>query len=105
MLQHVPSGVTFSVVEPDVQSGSAVGHIVDTLPSEEEVSQEAKPAVQRAAQGAYRSAVRLLADPALQLGSFAWFVQQAGLGELLSSSSDAFTLLVPHDKVRGDHPL
>jgi hypothetical protein len=31
-LQHQPSGVYFSVVEPDLQSGSAVGHVIDVVP-------------------------------------------------------------------------
>jgi uncharacterized surface protein with fasciclin (FAS1) repeats len=40
-----------------------------------------------------------LEDPALQLGAFAFFVQQAGLTDLLASTSDAFTLFAPSDKV------
>lgn len=31
-LQHQPSGIYFSVVEPDLQSGSAVAHVIDVLP-------------------------------------------------------------------------
>lgn len=31
-LQHQPSGVFFSIVEPDLQSGSAVAHVIDVLP-------------------------------------------------------------------------
>jgi hypothetical protein len=32
-LQHQPSGVYFSIVEPDLQSGSAVAHVIDVVPS------------------------------------------------------------------------
>lgn len=31
-LQHQPSGVYFSIVEPDLQSGNAVAHVIDVLP-------------------------------------------------------------------------
>lgn len=31
-LQHQPSGIYFSVVEPDLQSGSAVAHVIDVVP-------------------------------------------------------------------------
>lgn len=31
-LQHQPSGVQFFIVEPNLQTGSAVAHVIDVLP-------------------------------------------------------------------------
>jgi hypothetical protein len=100
-LQHNPSGVMFSVLESDVQSGRAVVHVVDNIiPAAALVNVTVpQPGIGRF----YSSAMDVLFDPRRQLSSFAGLVNNAGLTELLSDPSAELTLFAPSDAVRYCH--
>lgn len=101
-LQHQPSGIAFSIMERDLQSGNAVAHVVDVMPPAAVLS---KIAISAGPQQAwqYSSVMMALMDPVRHLQGFAWVVQQANhasviLTQLLDSGKDAFTLFAPDEK-------
>lgn len=110
----MPSGVYFSVLEMDLQSGSAVAHVIDVLPPAALLLSKAALTQQQQGGGGgdpqqsrqyYSSVMMALTDPMRRLQSFAWLVQKAEaegslLTALLSSRMDAFTLFAPNEQVR-----
>jgi hypothetical protein len=100
-LQHLQTGAIFSVVEPDLQSGRAVGHIVDSLLSPAQASSvAAEQGTLDGPGGRYASAVSVLQDPVHQLLGFAGLIEQAGLTAELSTAEAEQTLFVPSNEVR-----
>lgn len=101
-LQHLPTGAIISIIKPDLQSGQAVAHVVDSLLSPDQAASVA--AEQGSASGGpggrYASAMAVLQDPAQQLLGFAGLVQQAGMAAELSEYAAALTLFVPSNEVR-----
>ncbi|WIA08507.1 hypothetical protein OEZ85_007941 [Tetradesmus obliquus] len=99
-LQHLPTGAIISIIEPDLQSGQAVAHVVDSLLSPDQAASVA--AEQGSAAGGpggrYASAMAVLQDPAQQLLGFAGLVQQAGMAAELSEDAAALTLFVPSNE-------
>jgi hypothetical protein len=100
-LQHLPTGAIFTIVEPDLQSGRAVGHIVDSMLSPAQAAAVAaqKASVGVAPGGRYASVMSVLQDPVQQLLGFAGLVEQAGLAAELSELEAEMTLFVPSSEV------
>lgn len=95
-LQQQPSGLAFLVLEPDLQLGEAVGHVINSLaPSPAHTEQVAAGGGAR-----HASALDVLKDPGRNTGDFAQLVEAAGLGEALSAPGAVLTLFAPSNEVR-----
>lgn len=98
-LQHLSSGTTISVTEPNLQSGNAVAHVVNSLLPPAPAASMTEQAAAADPGGRYESAMTILRDPVQKLRAFATLVQQARLTDLLADAGNELTLFAPSDEV------
>jgi len=91
------NGPALTIVEPDLQSGYAIAHVIDKFAGAIAASRGSKAP---GPNPGYASAMEVLQDPALRLDLFAQLVQAAGMKDILSGATSEFTLFAPTNQVR-----